>query len=99
MLKRVRDKPEKFELGYRTRNGCRCTKGCKKSYCVCKAAGIRCGPKCSCEDCENGKCEGHVEPLVVPRTPPPSPSKITPLELDSPCTYLSQEEKSLILEF
>lgn len=40
--------------------GCNCRKGCSKNYCICREAGLTCGPRCTCSGpagCQNGKCE------------------------------------------
>lgn len=38
--------------------GCNCRRGCEKKYCVCREAGVPCGPRCTCSGprgCMNGK--------------------------------------------
>ena len=37
--------------------------GCKKRYCECFQAGIKCGEKCKCTDCEN---PNGLKPSVSP---------------------------------
>ncbi len=46
--------PEAFREGFAATTRCGCRRsGCKKKYCDCFAAGVRCGPECGCEGCEN----------------------------------------------
>ena len=43
---------------------CNCKKiKCKKMYCTCFAAGVLCGPKCTCEGCTN--CLMPPEPMEM----------------------------------
>jgi hypothetical protein len=43
--------------------GCHCRRGCEKKYCVCREAGVPCGPRCGCTGptgCLNGKIGGDT---------------------------------------
>ena len=39
---------------------------CRKKYCDCFDAGVPCGPRCNCVDCENteGHCGDHADGSV-----------------------------------
>lgn len=43
--------------------GCNCKKTlCKKKYCECYGAGVKCSSLCRCEGCQNGKTENVEVP-------------------------------------
>jgi protein lin-54 len=43
---------------------CTCKKSsCRKNYCECYRAGVKCGQDCECLDCQNGNCHQRHSPF------------------------------------
>jgi hypothetical protein len=58
---------------------CTCKKSsCRKNYCECYRAGVKCGAACECVDCHNGGSCQHHDP-----SPAPSPSPFAWMETDN----------------
>lgn len=54
----VKDSISEVEYGTRSKNipGCKCVKSaCKQNYCFCLRKGLKCGSRCQCQGCANGK--------------------------------------------